>query len=483
MSRGVNTVKTEQDANSVNGDLVKSEDAYFIWQSILKLVEEEIPAQFFKAFFTELQAISYNGTILVIGGSDKRIINHVKQRYFSLLEKILRKKLSQGIKIDLQYMANPESAISPKQKAKGADQSMYGNSKKLSNVNQSAYPNKIAVNPQYTFERFVRGPSNEHAFAASEGAAKAPTEFHNPLYLYGGVGLGKTHLMMAIGNYIKENFSWFKIQYSPAETFQSDLVEAVATKTLPHFKAKYRNIDVLLFDDIQFISQRAEYTQEEIFHTFNYLYQNKKQIVISGDRPPQQLSTLTDRLVSRFQSGLIVDIKPPNLETRLAILKTKADEMKLEIPFEVLRYIAARVTSQIRVLEAALIKIKFISELEKHPVDLQLTKLALRDLPSEKFGPQVSIDEILRLVSKHFHVDEQEIKGNSRVEKIVLARHVCMYFTKKLLSGMSLASVASAFGRSDHTTVMHAEKKIRDIMDNDEAFRVQIQELADELQF
>ncbi len=464
---------------------ISDEPQTALWASIHDKLKKHIPRQFFKVFFGDLEPLSFKGNSLVLASADARVVAHIKQRYLPLINRYAN-EVSEG-KIVVKVKTRPtDSKAEPKKDHKVKKPRTIPTqttSEEGRDGGSGAYPNTIILNPKYTFDRFVRGPSNEHAFAASFGAAQRPSEFHNPLYLYGGVGLGKTHLMMAIGNHIQDNFPWMNVQYTPAEIFQSDLVEAVATKTLPHFKAKYRNIDVLLFDDIQFISQRAEYTQEEIFHTFNYLYQNKKQIVISGDRPPQQLSTLTDRLVSRFQSGLIVDIKPPSLETRLAILKTKAEEIQLDIPYEVLKYVAVRITGQIRVLEAALIKLKFISELEKHPIDLQLTKLALRDLPNEKPGPQVSIDEILRVVSKHFGVEEAEVKGNSRVENIVMARHVCMYLTKKLLPSMSLAAIAEAFGRSDHTTVMHAEKKIKEMVDRDEAFRVQLQELHDELQF
>lgn len=297
------------------------------------------------------------------------------------------------------------------------------------------------------------------------------------------MGLGKTHLMMAIGNQIQATMPWLKVQYTPAESFQTDLVEAVKNGLHAHFKARYRNVDVFLFDDIQFIGQRAEYTQEEIYHTFNYLFQNKKQIVISSDRPPQQLSKLHDRLQSRFHSGLVIDIKPPNFETRLAILQARSEEMRLAIPQEVLRYLASRFTGQVRTLEAALVKLQFFSEHEKRPIDLQMAKLALRDLPQEDTGPQVTIDEILRVVARTFRVEEAEIRGTSRVETVALARHVCMYLARDILPSLSLTQIAQAFGRSDHTTVLHAEKKIKELCDKDEAFRVQLQEIRAELQF
>lgn len=440
----------------------------FVWNKVQATLSQEIPAQFFKAFISKLRVNPSldNGDIQLVS-EDKQLLEHVKKRYLNRIKSLTKELSDMNINLHFQSKKEPDQIAEPTAKPS----------------NETAYPNYIALNPRYTFERFVKGPSNEHAFAAAMGAASAPSEFHNPLYIYGGVGLGKTHLMMAIGNFVKEKMPWFKVHYAPAETFQSDLVEAVQNKNLPHFKAKYRNIDLFLFDDIQFISARADYTQEEIFHTFNYLYQNGKQIVISGDRPPQQLSTLSDRLQSRFQSGLIVDIKAPNYETRLAILRNKANEMNLDVPFEVLQYMATRISSQIRALEAGLIKLKFTCDVEKSPIDMQMAKLSLKDLPIEDKQPLVTIDEILRVVSRTWHVDETEIKGNSRIEAVAMARHICMYLAKKMIPSMSLSSIAHAFGRSDHSTVIHAEKKIREMIDKSDTFQVQLQELIEELQF
>lgn len=444
------------------------------WQKMLENLQNkyEIPEKFYEVFFNSLQLYSMENNTLTISCPSEHIKGHLHKRYYQQITESVEKTFGENIQVEL---------IIPKEiKSKNSD--LIQNKNEFM-MNQSAYPSEIKLNPKYTFDRFVRGPSNDHAMAAAIGVSKSPGEYHNPMYLYGGVGLGKTHLLMAIGNQVFQDFPEKKVLYVPAEIFQSDLVEAVQNNTMPHFKAKYRNVDVFLFDDIQFIGKRAEATQEEIFHTFNYLYQNKRQVVISSDRPPHELQKLTDRLRSRFQSGLIVDIKPPNLETRLAILQTKTSEMNINVPNEVIRYIAANLSTQIRVLEAALTKLHFTSEVEKHPIDLQMAKIALRDLPIEDKGPQVSVDEIMRLVSKKFHVDENQIKSNSRVENTAMARHIGMFLTKKLIPGMSLAKIAQAFGKSDHTTVMHAEKKIREYIDSDEAIRVQIQELEEELQF
>ena len=441
-----------------------------LWHLIYEKLQEQVPQQFFTAFFQNIRAEKYDGRQLKLVGENPQVVSHIKKRYLPLLKELATNAAEHEVEVDLQEDQRSSPPTTP-----AASQPIP--------VAAGSYPHVIHLNPNYTFERFIKGPSNEHAFSAALGVAEKPGEFHNPLYLYGGVGLGKTHLMMAIGNAITQSKPWLKVQYTPAESFQSDLVDAMKTGMHAHFKARYRNVDVFLFDDIQFIGQLAEYTQEEIYHTFNYLFQNKKQIVISSDRPPQALSKLHDRLQSRFQSGLVIDIKPPNLETRIAILQARSEEMRLSIPFEVLKYIASRFTGQVRTLEASLAKLQFMSEHERRPIDLQMTKLALRDLPQEASGQQVTIDEILRVVARSFHVEEAEIKGNSRIENIALARHACMYLARQVLPSMSLANIAQAFGRADHTTVIHAEKKIKDIMDKDEVFRVQILELLEELQF
>lgn len=446
--------------------------ATVIWQNIYEKLSQNIPEQFFSVFFNHLKAKKYVENQLFLSSDDDQVIHHIKKRYISQIEEVARAEAGENVQVEIVLDDTQENK-------KPID--FPGSAEKKKADTETSH--QILLNPKYTFDRFIKGPSNEHAMAAAMGAAQNLNEFHNPLYIYGSVGVGKTHLMMAIGNFVLQNSPWLKIQYTPAETFQNTLFEAISKKNMSSLKARYRNVDVFLFDDIQFINERADFIQEEIFHTFNFLYQNKKQIVISGDRPPQQLSTLHDRLQSRFQSGLIVDIKPPNFETRLAILKTKAREMQLHVPQNVLEYLSARFTTQVRILEAALIKLRFVSELEKHPIDLQMTKLALRDMPNESPGQQISIDEILRTVSQTFHVNEAEIKGNSRTENIVHARHISMFLAKSLIPSMSLASIARAFGKSDHTTVLHAEKKIRDLMDMDDTLRVQIEELTNELKF
>jgi len=437
------------------------------WAAIMSELRKKVPPQVYTVFFSQLNGVLYNDE-LILTHANPNLIDHLKKRYGKKIEDLAREKCFFGKIIfkanDSKPTINEEVKIST-----------------VTRKSESAYPNAIEINSRYLFDRFVKGPSNEHAFAAAMGAAKAPGSFHNPLYLYGGVGLGKTHLMMAIGNYVKMNAPWLKVRYTPSEIFQSDLIEAYQTKNLTSFKSKYRSIDILLIDDIQFISKNAEATQEEIFNTFNYLYQNKKQIVISADRPPQLLQSLHDRLQSRFQSGLIVDIKSPNFETRMAIIKAKGLESNMHLPDDVVKYLAGRFSSQVRTIESALSILHFTADHEKRPIDLQMAKISLSGLPKENGLTQVTVDDIIRVVSKYLHVDESLMKSGSRGAEVVLARHVAMYITKMLLRSMTLIHIAQAFGRNDHTTVLHAEKKIRTLIDRDQALKIQISEMLEEL--
>ncbi|MES0488398.1 MAG: chromosomal replication initiator protein DnaA [Leptospirales bacterium] len=458
------------------------------WHELYGKLESAVPVQFFDAFFKDLHPVEWSDNILVLASSDDKVISHLRNRYAKIITSFAREISSDHLEVDFQLektlpATGSERPVARKKKVDANQLNIFNSPEKErhSSGNEAVADQKIFINESYVFDRFVKGPSNEHAFAAAQGVAKNPMQYHNPLYLFGGVGLGKTHLLMAIANDIKKRYPWMKVEYIPSETFQNDLITATANNTLPHFKAKYRNVDILLIDDIQFISHRAEFTQETIFHTFNYLYQNNKQIVISGDRPPQQLSMLKDRLISRFQSGLIVDIKPPNMETRESILIKKASEQNLTIPKEVIKYIALNVKDQIRILEAVLIRLKFSFEYEKRKPDLASVKEVLGNIQGQAHVSIISVEDILRTVAKAFGVKTEDIYGKSRMEAIALARHVCMYVIRRFIPTMSLIQIAQALGRKDHTTVIHGEKRIRDKADKDESFRLTLKDIEEEL--
>lgn len=313
------------------------------------------------------------------------------------------------------------------------------------------------LNRNYTFESFVIGKSNQLAHATAFAIAEGRAKDCNPLFLYGGVGLGKTHLMHAVGNYMHSQDSTKKILYVSSEQFTNDMINAIRNDTMQKFRDKYRTVDILMVDDIQFISDK-EATQEEFFHTFNELYQNNKIIIITADRPPKDLPTFMDRLITRFECGAPIDINPPDYETRIAILRKKAYQLNITIPDEVFEYIAKRIKSNIRELEGAIKKIMLHHMLIKKEINISLAEEALKDIINEK-RQQITPEYIISSVEKYFSLRENDLKSNSRSQTIAFPRQVAMYILK-VSTDLSLKQIGSLFGGKDHTTVMHAVSKI-----------------------
>ncbi len=326
-----------------------------------------------------------------------------------------------------------------------------------------------ALRRDYTFARFIHGPSNHLAWAAAQAVAEAPGQAYNPLFIYGGVGLGKTHLLHAIGNYILEHYPGANVIYTTSERFSLELVSAIRANRTAEFRARYRGADVLLVDDVQFL-RKKESTQEELFHTFNELYHRERQIVLSSDRPPEELKQLQERLVSRFRWGLVADIQPPDLETRVAILRAKAEENGLQVDDEVLMLIAERVTSNVRSLEGALIKALAYAELER----TELTpELIARLLPPEPGPRKLDIAAIKEEVAKHYRLRVADLEGENREKRIVRARQLAIYLARELTAS-SFPKIAQAFGR-DHATIIHAYKKVK-ALEEAPLFRQELEE-------
>ena len=313
------------------------------------------------------------------------------------------------------------------------------------------------LNKKFTFDRFVVGPSNRFAHAASLAVAESPAKAYNPLFIYGGVGLGKTHLMQAVGQAIVGRWASKRIVYISSERFTNELIAAIQTKTTTRFRDRYRTVDVLLVDDIHFIAGK-EATQEEFFHTFNALYDSHKQIVMSSDRSPKEIAGLEERLVSRFEWGLVTDIQPPDLETRIAILRKKAEEASIEVPDDVTSFIAQQISSNIRELEGALIRVTAYCTLFNQPLSVVVAKEVLKDLVRE-VRARLSLEEIQRRVAEHFKLDLLEICGIRRQRSILYPRQVAMFLCRRLTEA-SLPEIGRAFGGRDHTTVLHAVEKI-----------------------
>lgn len=335
------------------------------------------------------------------------------------------------------------------------------------------------LNPKYTFETFVIGSGNRFAHAASLAVAEAPAKAYNPLFIYGGVGLGKTHLMHAIGHYVLENNPGANVLYLTSEKFTNEFINAIMENKATEFRNIYRNVDVLLIDDIQFLAGK-EQTQEEFFHTFNALHEHNKQIIISSDRPPKEIPTLEDRLRSRFEWGLITDITPPDLETRIAILTKKAKADGLEIPNEVMLYIANQIDTNIRELEGALIRVVAYSSLVNADIDTALAVEALKDIIPNRQPKKITVKAIQELISKEYNIKMEDFAARKRTQSIAFPRQIAMYLSRKL-TDLSLPKIGEEFGGRDHTTVMHAFNKIEDLMKEDPEFKNTIEALKEKL--
>jgi chromosomal replication initiator protein len=318
------------------------------------------------------------------------------------------------------------------------------------------------LNPKYTFDTFVAGSSNKLAHAAAVATAEMPARAYNPLFIYGESGLGKTHLLHAIGHYTRDLYQGAKVRYVSSEEFTNDFINSIRDDKASVFQRRYRDVDVLLIDDIQFLSGKVQ-TQEEFFHTFNTLHNADKQIVVTSDLPPKQLQDFEDRMRSRFEWGLITDIKPPELETRIAILRKKVGQEKLQVPAEVLEFIASKVTTNIRELEGALIRISAYANLNRSPVEMELAEAVLKDLLPDQVGPEITAAVIMNEASGYFGISIDDLIGSSRSRTLVTARQIAMYLCREL-TDLSLPAIGQSFGGRDHTTVMHAERKIRQLM-------------------
>ena len=335
------------------------------------------------------------------------------------------------------------------------------------------------LNSKYTFETFVIGSSNRFAHAAAVAVAEAPAKAYNPLFVYGDSGLGKTHLLHAIGHYAQTLYSGLKVRYVSSEEFTNDFINMIRDGKQDGFRRRYRDVDVLLVDDIQFLENK-EGTQEEFFHTFNTLHNASKQIVISSDRAPKRLVTLEDRLRSRFEWGLLTDVQPPELETRIAILRRKAIQEGLNAPPEVLEYIASRISTNIRELEGALIRVTAFASLNRQSVDLQLAEIVLKDLIPEAQGPQITTATIMGQTASYFGLSIEDLCGTSRSRVLVTARHIAMYLCREL-TDLSLPKIGQQFGGRDHTTVINADRKIRSLMAERRSIYTQVTELTNRI--
>lgn len=435
-------------------------DATTLWNKILDSLEGKISSQVFNGIKNNTEALALRETELILLTENAFIKEIIEKSQINNINEAINNVLSK----DLQLVV-----------IESLDE-MTKRENKVTNANAV----KSNLNPRYTFESFVIGNSNRFAHAACVAVAESPAKAYNPLFLYGGVGLGKTHLMHAIGHQISKNTPDSKIIYLSSETFMNEMINSIKDDTNEAFRNKYRNVDVLLIDDIQFI-QDKESTQEEFFHTFNALHNANKQIIISSDRPPKEITTLEDRLRSRFEMGLITDIQPPDYETRIAILRKKSQEDNKNVPDEVIEYVAKNINSNIRELEGAITRISAYADLNKKPITLSVAEDALHTLLSGKEKKNISVDDVKNKVAQYYGIEVEELGLKKRTNEIAYPRQVAMYICRVVIPDIPLSTVGKHFGNRDHTTVMHAEKKISKEIKQNREVKERIEHIINDL--
>lgn len=435
-----------------------------IWEKSLELLKDEVTEISYNTWIKTITPVDVDQNTILLGAPADFHRDLLESRYNYLIQQTIKKATNRNF--DIRFIVpSSESAIESTKAWQGGE-----DENQLSSV----------LNPKYTFDTFVIGSSNQLAHAASLAVAEAPAKSYNPLFIYGGVGLGKTHLMHAIGHYISSKNKATKINYVSSEKFTNELINAIRDDKNESFRNRYRNIDILLIDDIQFIAGK-ERTQEEFFHTFNALYESNKQIIISSDKPPREIATLEERLRSRFEWGLQADIQPPDFETRIAILKKKAQAENFEIPDEVYAFIADNIESNIRELEGALIRVIAFSSLVKSEITIDLAKETLKDILVANKSRIINSELIIDVVARHFSIKPEDFKSKKRNREIAFPRQIAMFLTRDL-TDMSLPQIGFEFGGRDHTTVMHAVSKISAELETSYEIRRAIEELRRNIQ-
>jgi chromosomal replication initiator protein len=462
-----------------------------LWTACTETLRTQIPESVWKSCFASTTAVALDADRLTVAVPSSLVKDRIESRWLDALHKALADAGATGVDVDLQV--RPDAAIpelfpgagtldapdddgltgNPANPATRADGASAGTGPRPPQGQIGHRP--PALNPRYTFENFVTGASNRFAHAAALAVAETPARSYNPLFIYGVAGLGKTHLLHGIAHYVFQNYPAYSVRYVSTESFMNDFVDAIRTNTTTAFKRRYRESDVLLVDDIQFMEGK-EGLQEEFFHTFNQLHGANRQIVISSDRPPRAIATLEDRLRSRFEWGLITDIQPPDLETRLAILRKKAEREPTHIPDEVLEFIASHIKNNIRELEGALIRVSAFASLNRSPLSSELAREVLGDILSDSQPRTITAKVIIDATAEMFGFPADEIRGKSRRRPLVIARQVGMYVCREL-TDLSYPAIAREYGGRDHTTVIHAVEKIGALMKERRQIYDQVTEL------
>lgn len=439
-----------------------------LWEKVVNQLEKDLTNHNFNTWINPIKFDSADEQNLSILVPNKFFSDWIKDNYKEKIEEIVRSLLNKKINLKIKI-----SNIKLNTKIENIEK--INDEIKIENT---ANNKNTTLNNKYTFDSFVSGPSNQFAHAAAMAVANNPATTYNPLFIYGGVGLGKTHIIHAIGNHIHKNNSKIRIGYYSSEKFMNELINSLRYAKMEDFRNKFRSLDVLLIDDIQFIAGK-ERTQEEFFHTFNALYESHKQIIVTSDKFPKEIPGLEERLRSRFEWGLIADIQAPDVETKLAILKMKADQNGLVIPEDVAFFLASSITSNVRELEGYLVRIGAYASLTSTPIDMDMAKNILKDILVEQ-NKEVSIEAIQKYVANHFNVKTADLKSAKRLKTLVLPRQVAMYISRKLTSA-SFPEIGNKFGGKDHSTIIHAIKKIEQKMEEDIQLKTTIERLMDNM--
>jgi len=445
-----------------------------LWEESLKIIKEKISQQNFETWIRPLKVASIQENSASLSVPNKFFKDWLTENYREVISEAVSSSAGKAFLIDFIILQdlekNPRSAVHPPRKKKLAEQEL-----------EQTRRHKIhpTLNPNYSFERFVVGSSNQFAHAASVAVAEQPAKNYNPLFIYGGVGLGKTHLLNAIGLLSMSIYPEMNVVYVSAEEFMNELILSIRYDKMPQFREKFRNIDCLLMDDIQFIAGK-ERTQEEFFHTFNTLHDSGKQIVVTSDKFPKDIPNLEGRLRSRFEWGLIADIQPPEIETKIAILEKKAQENNILIPTNVAYYISSHAESNIRELEGFLVRIAAYSSVTGRNIDLDLVKEVLKDIIKHRENGDVTIEDILKAVSARYNLKISEIKSPSKNKNIAFARQIAMYLARKL-TGSSFPDIGEKIGGRDHSTVIYANNKISKQTETDSKLKATLQDMEAQL--
>lgn len=455
---------------------MNSYDLAEIWVRCKDKLKESFNEKVFNVWIKPIMPLEVTDTYYKVAVKNDFFKTMLEENYAQVIEGVLAGIMSKNIKLIIETMDNGSSGSEaaeemPAVPAKREQQQLF-------NENTSVQqPDESNLNPKYVFETFVIGNSNRFAHAAAQAVANDPAHAYNPLFLYGGVGLGKTHLMHAIGNRIKQNNPSMKVLYTSSEKFTNEIINSIQNKTTEDFRQKYRNIDCLIIDDIQFLKGK-EQTQVEFFHTFNALKDADKQIIISSDRPPREIETLEDRLRSRFDQGLTADIQTPDLETRMAILRTKAASDNIVLPTEVITLLATNIATNIREIEGAYNKIVAYTSLMHMPITVETAQKVLSDMGNDIKTRTITYEGIIKVVADHYNVKQDELFNKKRTQNIAFPRQVAMYLCREL-ADLSYPRIGELFGGRDHTTVIHAYEKISNFKNSNLAFQNELQEIIE----